>query len=88
MKKNLLTGTIAVMGIILLASCGQSGKKNAADEEFTYQVDRFADISVLRYRLPGFDQLSLQEKQFIYYLSKPRSAGVIFSGTRTSDTTW
>ncbi len=75
MKKNLLTGTIAVMGIILLASCGQSGKKNAADEEFTYQVDRFADISVLRYRLPGFDQLSLQEKQFIYYLSEAALCG-------------
>ena len=35
-----------------------------------YSDERFADIQLLRYRLEGFEQLSLQQKQLIYYLSK------------------
>jgi len=41
------------MALALITSCGQSGDKAAKTEEFTYEVDRFEDISVLRYRLPG-----------------------------------
>lgn len=39
------------------------------------QIDRFADIQVLRYEVPGFDQLSLQEKKLVYYLSQAALAG-------------
>lgn len=40
-------------------------------ETFTYQTEeRFADIQMLRYRLNGFEQLTLQQKQYIYYLSE------------------
>lgn len=35
-----------------------------------YSDERFADIQLLRYRLNGFEQLTLQQKKFIYYLSK------------------
>ncbi len=35
-----------------------------------YSDERFADIQLLRYRLNGFEQLNLQQKKFIYYLSK------------------
>ncbi len=75
MKKNLLIGTIAAMGIALLISCQTSEKKSAVTDDFSYQVDRFEDISVLRYRLPAFEQLSLQEKEFIYYLSEAALCG-------------
>jgi len=75
MKKILLIATFASMGIALFTSCGESGKKAAANEEFTYEVDRFEDISVLRYRLPGFEQLSAGEKEFIYYLSEAALCG-------------
>ena len=37
---------------------------------FVYQDERFADIQLLRYRLNGFDELSLRQKTLIYYLSK------------------
>jgi len=63
------------MGTVLFTSCGQAGDKAAATEEFTYEVDRFEDISVLRYRLPGFDQLPAAEKEFIYYLSEAALCG-------------
>jgi dipeptidyl-peptidase-3 len=75
MKKYLLIGTIAFMGTALFISCGPSQKKVAAEEEFTYQVDRFEDISVLRYRLPGFENLTAGEKEFIYYLSEAALCG-------------
>ena len=38
--------------------------------EFVYQDERFADLQLLRYRLNGFDELSLRQKKLIYYLSK------------------
>ena len=38
--------------------------------DFNYSGERFADLQMLRYRLNGFDQLSLQQKKLIYYLSK------------------
>ncbi|MCU0377520.1 MAG: dipeptidyl peptidase 3 [Bacteroidales bacterium] len=75
MKKVLLTGTMAIMGIVLLTSCGENEKKSAGVNEFNYIADRFEDISVLRYRLPGFEQLTLAEKEFIYYLSEAALCG-------------
>ena len=41
-----------------------------ARDNFNYHVDNFADIQVLRYEVPGFDNLSLQEKEYIYYLTE------------------
>ena len=38
--------------------------------EFVYQDERFADLQLLRYRLNGFDELSLRQKTLVYYLSK------------------
>ena len=38
--------------------------------DFIYQDERFADLQLLRYRLNGFDELSLRQKTLIYYLSK------------------
>ena len=75
MKKYLLIGTIAFMGTALFTSCGPSGGKVTAEEEFTYEVDRFEDISVLKYRLPAFEQLTAGEKEFIYYLSEAALCG-------------
>ena len=40
------------------------------DQGFNYSDERFADIQVLRYRLNGFEDLSLKEKLYIYYLSQ------------------
>ena len=38
--------------------------------DFCYQDERFADLQLLRYRLNGFDKLSLSQKVLVYYLSK------------------
>ena len=45
-------------------------KDEAATDEFDYTVDSFADIEVLRYKVPGFEDLSLNQKKLIYYLTE------------------
>ena len=38
-------------------------------------MDRFADLQILRYQVPGFDELSLQQKKLIYFLSEAAQSG-------------
>ena len=53
---------IAVMSFsaIMLASCGSS------QDEKPWIVDRFDDVKVIRYEVPGFDELSLEQKELGY----------------------
>jgi len=44
-------------------------------EKFNYSDERFADLQMLRYRLKGFEQLSLQQKRYIYYLAEATLCG-------------
>ena len=66
--------------ILLLASCTgnkktESTSENETDASFEYTVDKFADIEILRYQVPGFNELSLQQKELIYYLSQAALEG-------------
>lgn len=56
--------------ILALASCGGEQKT-----EKEWIVDRFDDIKVIRYEVPGFEKLSLREKQLVYYLAEATKAG-------------
>ncbi len=47
----------------------------SAADEFNYLIDRFADIQVLAYKVPGFDELSAQQKALLYYLAQAGYAG-------------
>lgn len=62
MIKKLLVG-----GIIALTATNIMAKENP---NFNYNVDRFADIEVLRYEVPGFNELPLNQKILIYYLQE------------------
>jgi dipeptidyl-peptidase III len=48
---------------------------NPANDDFKYFVEQFADMRVLRYRLPDFGSLTLQQKKYIYYLSQAALSG-------------
>jgi dipeptidyl-peptidase-3 len=52
-----------------------SASPAAVDESFQVETERFADLRILRYRVPGFEQLSLQEKKLLYFLSEAGYAG-------------
>lgn len=47
----------------------------AMEDEFVYEADRFADIRILRYQVDGFDELSEQQKELLYYLSQAALSG-------------
>ena len=49
--------------------------RESSESEFQVVADQFADIEILRYRVPGFDQLSLQQKKLAYYLTQAGLAG-------------
>ena len=74
---------ILTMMITLAAGMNACKTKPRAEEKFNWVVDRFDDIKVLRYQVPGFDTLSLEEKKLI----KPHSADAISFSTKTAATT-
>lgn len=45
------------------------------DKDFIYQLEQFADVKILRYRVPEFETLSLKKKLYIYYLSEAALSG-------------
>ena len=47
----------------------------AVEDDFNYAADRFADIRMLRYQVPGFEDLSDQQKELLYYLSQAALSG-------------
>ena len=69
---RLIKTMIITSGIgIALTSCGSM----TGDPHFKYSVDEFADIEVLRYQVPGWEDLSLQQKAYIYHLGEAAKAG-------------
>lgn len=57
-----------------LCSCSQ-GEKKTQDTEFHYLLDEFADLKVIRFRVPGWDNLSLRQKEYAYHLSEAAKLG-------------
>lgn len=72
MKKIAKTMMLA-FGICAAASA--CGNKQDKDKDFKYTVDQFADLKVMRYQIPGWDSLSLQQKEYAYYLSEAAKFG-------------
>lgn len=73
MKSLLLLTTAA---LFIVNGCGSLSKKEDMEtDNFKYETEQFADIGILRYRIPGFETLSLKEKELIYYLYEASLAG-------------
>ena len=56
---------------VFFGACNREQKQG----DFKYCVDEFADIGVIKYQIPGWDGLSLQEKEYIYYLAEAAKYG-------------
>ena len=52
-----------------------SGDAVEPGDDFKVQAEQFGDVRVLRYRVPGFTELPLQQKQLVYYLARAALAG-------------
>ena len=68
MKKNII---ILCAALAVLSGC----QKKEQQAEFNYSVDKFYDLEILRYQVPDFDSLSLQQKTLVYYLSEAALQG-------------
>ena len=54
-----------------LVSCSDK----AAEKEFRYLMDEFADLKIMRYQVPGWDGLTLQQKEYVYHLAEASKYG-------------
>ncbi len=68
--RNLFVSITLGATALLCASCQKNQPK-----EFNYNVDKFYDLEILRYQVPGFDELTLQQKTLAYYLSEAALQG-------------
>jgi len=69
-----------ILGFLLLfIACGPPVEEKSLTEEttakFQFKADRFADLQLLRYQVPGFDELNLQKKKLVYYLYEAALSG-------------
>ncbi|MDR1975130.1 MAG: dipeptidyl peptidase 3 [Bacteroidales bacterium] len=71
MTKILLLTALGA-GLLLLSSCKS---KKHDDGDFKYTIDQFADLKVMRYRVPDWDKLSLKQKELLYYLGEAAKSG-------------
>lgn len=71
---NILKTMLCVCGLGIMAVSCTNGAQTT-DEPFKYTVDEFADLQILRYRIPGWDSLSLQQKAYVYHLSEAAKSG-------------
>ena len=53
-------------------ACSQGEKKSS---EFKYLIDEFADIKIMRYQIPGWDNLSFKQKEYLYHISEAAKFG-------------
>lgn len=62
-----------LMTVLLFSACKKDTVKS--EKEFAYFSEQFADIKILRYKVPGFENLTLKQKELVYYLTQAGLAG-------------
>ena len=55
-------------------SCGNNAGSQQ-DKDFKYLIDEFADLKIMRYQIPGWDDLTLQQKEYVYHLGEAAKYG-------------
>jgi dipeptidyl-peptidase-3 len=79
---NLKSILNVIVVTVILLSCGNEKSGNNSDNlvskesaSFDYNVEQFADIKILRYQIPDWEQLTIKEKQLVYYLVQAGLSG-------------
>lgn len=70
--KSLLASALSIG---CLSICQSFAQEKVKDKPFKITAESFADLQILRYQVPGFDELSLQQKKLAYYLSEAALSG-------------
>lgn len=66
---------LTAISSLAAVSCSQTKNGNVADDGFNYTIDQFADLKIMRYKVPGWDALSLRQKEYAYHLSEAAKYG-------------
>ena len=68
---------VFLMVLAMFWSCTpkQPEQEAAPKDNFKYLAEQFADLKIIRYQIPGFDRLSLQQKKLVYYLTQAGLSG-------------
>lgn len=76
MKIKYLIGLV-LSSVVFFSCMDQKKSENTANKAntFNYNVEQFADIKVLRYQIPGWENLTLKEQKLVYYLTKAGLSG-------------
>ena len=64
---------MTLASVAAVASCADCNNKKKGD--FKYLVDEFADIKIMRYQIPGWEKLTLKQKEYVYHLSEAAKFG-------------
>ncbi|GAB5538942.1 MAG: dihydrofolate reductase [Salibacteraceae bacterium] len=86
MKKTSLPFLYLLALVFALQSCAGSGGDNATEtiedstvvaetDDFEYLAEQFADLKIIRYRIPGWDKLTPKQKELVYYLYEAGLSG-------------
>ncbi|MAY83619.1 MAG: dihydrofolate reductase [Flavobacteriales bacterium] len=80
--RRLIAGAIVLSFVACAPTNGENNAAEAQDStanhhdgDFKYTADRFADLRVIRYQIPGFDELDAGKKELLYYLYEAALAG-------------
>ena len=72
--KHFVKMIVALGAAAILSSCG-TGTRKAGEKDFHYLLDQFADLKVMRFQVPGWDDLTLRQKEYVYHLSEAAKYG-------------
>lgn len=77
---KLRNGLFLLLVLIANIACQKTAKDteqttNTNEDDFEFVLDKFADLQILKYRVPGFDKLDLQKKKLSYYLYQAALSG-------------
>jgi dipeptidyl-peptidase-3 len=64
-----------IMAVLITSSLTGCTKSSKPDQDFEFLIERFADLKIMRYQVPGFENLSLEQKKLVYYLSQAALSG-------------
>ncbi len=68
---------LKMLSAVTIAGCAVScaAPKDKVPSDFKYLIDEFADLKIMRYTVPGWDELSLQQKEYVYHLGEAAKYG-------------
>lgn len=66
---------LLTLSIASLSGCANQKGNDSKKDQFEWQIDQFADVRIMRYQLPGWDQLTPKQKELLYYLGEAALCG-------------